>query len=132
MKNSLQKGFTLIELLVVIAIIAILSAIVITSLAPAQRKAKIAAFQSEVRGVAPDFVIKCDDDAIAIPSASTTPTADSFNNIDWSDAVVASDECGVGLGTFVIDGIKAQAFDAAVCSARIVNGNVEYSGSECN
>lgn len=126
MKNSLQKGFTLIELLVVIAIIAILSAIVITSLAPAQRKAKVAAFQAEVRGTTPDFVIDCDDDDLSIPS-----TAD-FNNINWDNASISVDNCGAGLGTFTITGIESQAFSPTECSAEIINGNVTYMGTECS
>lgn len=124
MKNSLQKGFTLIELLVVIAIIAILSAIVITSLAPAQRKAKVAAFQAEVRSIAPDFVIQCDDGAIALPTVNT-------NNVDWSTATVDDSGCQVGLGSFTVTGIEAIAFDASDCAASIENGNVTYSGALC-
>jgi prepilin-type N-terminal cleavage/methylation domain-containing protein len=136
MKKSLQKGFTLIELLVVIAIIAILSAIVITSLAPAQRKAKLSAFLSEVRGAAPSLVILCDDlsgtgDPLGLPD-----TAD-FNNVSWEEAIVVplEDKCDVGLGAFVITGIESKgAFTAAECSASIINGNVSYTGTEpgCN
>lgn len=133
MKHSLQKGFTLIELLVVIAIIAILSAIVITSLAPAQRKAKVAAFQAEVRGAAPDFVIRCDDIA-GTTNALTLPATTDYKNVNWATASVpaATNRCNDGLGTFVVSGIQAKAFSLLECSATITNGNVTYGGSECS
>lgn len=123
MKKSLQKGFTLIELLVVIAIIAILSAIVITSLAPAQKKAKVAAFQSEVRSAAADFVIACDDGDVEASDVFLEDT----NNVLWLDAAgLVSQSCSDQSGVFSIGPIEP-ASNAVNCSATIESGTVEFS-----
>jgi len=133
-KNSLQKGFTLIELLVVIAIIAILSAIVITSLAPAQRKARVAAFQAEVRSAAAGFVLLCDDQ---IAFDSSTPIVDGYpgssNNVAWEELPSSSfttGACEDRLGQFSIEGIPS-AVTSIDCSADIDSGNVTFSGADC-
>lgn len=139
MKNSLQKGFTLIELLVVIAIIAILSAIVITSLAPAQKKARVAAFQSEVRSAAAGFVLLCDDmvafdssTPVAVPPASGYP-ADS-SNVEWSTLPTSAFDTGAcedRLGQFTISNIPA-AVASIDCTATIDSGNVTFTGADCS
>ncbi|MCB9808952.1 prepilin-type N-terminal cleavage/methylation domain-containing protein [Candidatus Nomurabacteria bacterium] len=128
MKNKLQKGFTLIELLVVIAIIAILSAIVITSLAPAQKKAKVAAFQAEVRSAAADFVISCDDDKLNLTDSSVL-SGGSTKNVDW-DSIGASNidnaGCGDQSGVFSVGPIRPVS-GAVNCEAKVESGTVIFS-----
>lgn len=71
-----KRGFTLIELLVVIAIIGLLSSVVFVSLGNTRSKARIAAAQSAMRGLANAFVL-CRDGGGTIQgtAAPTVPVA---------------------------------------------------------
>lgn len=128
MKKSLQKGFTLIELLVVIAIIAILAATVITSLSPAQKKAKVAAFQAEVRSAAAGFVIACDDGAVN----TSDVFANSTNNVLWPNAAstIVDDQCEYQTGEFSVGPITP-ASSAVGCEAYIEDGTVRFVPDPC-
>jgi prepilin-type N-terminal cleavage/methylation domain-containing protein len=60
-----KSGYTLIELLVVIAIIGILSAVVLTSIAQARAKARVAVVQEQLHGVQ-TAANQCLNDVIAL------------------------------------------------------------------
>ncbi len=72
-KNNFSFGFTLIELLVVIAIVGIFAAVVTASVSSQRNKALRAAFRSEVDGLTPALIAKCD-------SGSTLSSADFPSN----------------------------------------------------
>ena len=114
--KKLQKGFTLIELLVVIAIIGILSAVVITNIAPTRDNARRAAVRANLDGVLPDLLNTClSGAAIAAP----TMTGYTFGTVTQSCLGAAA------AGTF---SVPVTATPVTGCTATITNTGITYTG----
>jgi len=70
--NKLQKGFTLIELLMVIAIIAILSAVVLSSVSQSREKSKRASALTTASSIMPELTSCADSNGFV---STATPVA---------------------------------------------------------
>ncbi len=70
--STRNAGYTLIELLVVIAIIGILSSVVLTSVAQARAKARVASVQEQLHGLQ-TAGNQCLNDAVAITMPTESP-----------------------------------------------------------
>jgi prepilin-type N-terminal cleavage/methylation domain-containing protein len=114
--KKLQKGFTLIELLVVIAIIGILSAVVITNIAPTRDNARRAAVRANLDGVLPDFLNTCLSGA-----AITVPVMAGYTFVlNGQNCVGAAAD-----GTF---NVGVTVTPVTGCSATIRNTGITYTG----
>ncbi len=114
--KSLQKGFTLIELLVVIAIIGILSAVVITNIAPTRDNARRAAVRANLDGVLPDLLNTC-----LSGTAITLPVMAGYTFGINSQSCVGT----AAAGTFMI---TASVTPVAGCTAVLRNTGITYTG----
>jgi len=114
-----NKGFTLIELLVVIAIIGILAVIVLMALSSARKKAKDAAFKSEVSATQPALVSICDDTAIVVGDVAAAGARNA--------GTIVAQDCGVsGAGTFTV---TFTASNGSTCTGTVKDTGVDpYTG----
>jgi len=106
-----QKGFTLIELLVVISIISLLSSIVLTSLASAREKAKVAQILSTMNNMKVAVELYYQDNGsfpFASPGQHESDLAPYMSG-DWTQIIpenslfisppAASSSCGEGISS---------------------------------
>ncbi len=114
--KSLQKGFTLIELLVVIAIIGILSAVVITNIAPTRDNARRAAVRANLDGTLPDLLNQC----LSGQAVAPLPIAGFTYGTPTSNCVGAAAN-----GTF---SVPVTVTPVAGCTAVLRNTGITYTG----
>ncbi len=114
--KSLQKGFTLIELLVVIAIIGILSAVVITNIAPTRDSARKAAVKANLDGILPSLLNTC--------LSSTAIVAPTLSGYTFGTPTQSCTGPGAA-GTF---SVSVTATPVTGCTAVIANTGITYTG----
>lgn len=131
-----QKGFTLIELLVVIAIIAILTAIVTTSLNSSKTKANKAAFKSEMASVKSALIYRCDSFNLTASDPGIVNVTNDKRTLG-TIATTPAQSCGpTGSGTFSVsfnaapDGTNAGTIGGCT-GATVTEAGITYTGTGC-
>ena len=130
------RGFTLIELLIVIAIIGILSSVVIADLGTSKKKAKGAAFKSEVRSLVPRLTEYCDENPSATLTAAIIDGFAPFTTFgnsrapDQTNKTVSIDLTGVGTdASCAAYNITVYSTNGGNCAATVRDYGTTFTGS---